>query len=346
MPIKLDTLATAPRLLLEAHLQPLQGTRFQPTGFPNLGAATYDGPNGERMLLVESAQSMANRLEAVCWDGPADDWVAPLKGLPLVKVVKKSKGKDGKEIDKPLTNTVLEAHRINSPYILEGKDKSVFDLLKSELTEMEEGPVDIKKLAAVLLKLDANALIHGVFLAKSDLAGGRLRLPRVLSSFIEAEEVKEAQSGGVKNDHVNPSGDTGRGFGNVPFARSEFTSAKIIAYFNLDLAQIRAFGVGDSVAQLLIALALFKIRALLASGLRLRTACDLEVKESGIVVKRPMGFILPTLAELESALPSLIKAVATDHKWPADRVTRVTWDGSAKPKKDKAPKTGDDEVVA
>lgn len=338
MPIKLDALATAPRLLLEAHLQPLQGTRFQPTGFPNLGAATYDGPNGERMLLVESAQSMANRLETVCWDKSADNWVAPLKGLPLVKVVDK-KGK-------PLTNTVLEAHRINSPYILEGKDKSVFQTLKSELADMEEGPVDIKKLAAVLLKLDANALIHGVFLAKSDLAGGRLRLPRALSSFIEAEEIKEAQSGGVKNDHVNPSGDTAKGFGNVPFARSEFTSARIVAYFNLDLAQIRAFGLGQAVTDLLIALALFKIQALLASGLRLRTACDLEVKESGIIIKRPPGFVLPTLAELESALPSLIEAVATEHKWPADRVTLVTWEGSAKPKKDKTPKTGDDEVVA
>lgn len=322
---QLKPLTTAPRLLLQAHLQPLQGTRFQPTGFPNLGAATYDGPNGERMLLIESAQSMANRLEAVCWDKPTDNWVPPLKGLPLVMVVKKSKDKDGKETNESLTNSVLEAHRINSPYILEGKDKSVLQSLKSQLAEMEDGPVDIKKLAAVLLKLDTNALIHGVFLAKSDLAGGRLRLPRALSSFIEAEEVKEAQSGGVKNDHVNPSGDTGKGFGNVPFARSEFTSAKIIAYFNLDLAQIRAFGLGDSVTQLLIALALFKIQALLDSGLRLRTACDLEVKESGIVVKRPTGFVLPTFDELKNALPDLIATVAKEQKWLGDRVTRVNW---------------------
>jgi len=322
MPIELHALATAPRLLLEAHLQPLQGTRFQPTGFPNLGAATYDGPNGERMLLVESAQSMANRLETVCWDRSADDWVAPLRGLPLVKVMDKR--------GKPLTNTVLEAHRINSPYILEGKDKSVFQTLKAELADMEEGPVDIKKLAAVLLKLDANALIHGVFLAKSDLAGGRLRLPRALSSFIEAENVKEAQSGGVKNDHVKPGkGEEGKtskeGFGNVPFARSEFTSARIVAYFNLDLAQIRAFGLGQAAADLLIALALFKIQALLASGLRLRTACDLEVKVDGVLIKRPADFVLPSLTELEKALPGLIATVAKEQRWPDDRVTRVNW---------------------
>jgi len=341
MSLNLEALATAPRLLLEAGLQPLQGTRFQPTGFPNLGAATYDGPNGERMLLVESAQSMANRLETVCWDTAADDWVTALKGLPLVKVVDKS--------GQSLTNTVLEAHRINSPYILEGKDKSVFKLLKEELAEMEEGPVNIKKLAAVLLKLDTNALIHGVFLAKGELAGGRLRLPRVLSSFIEAADVREAQSGGVKNDHVKPGkggdGQTSKeGFGNVPFARSEFTSSQITAYFNLDLAQIRAFGLGEAVTNLLIALALFKIQALLHSGLRLRTACDLEVKESGFVIKRPQGFVMPTLPNLEIALPDLIKSVATEQSWPVDRVTHVTWEMSGKPKKDEIVKPeGDDE---
>ncbi len=339
MSLNFDALATAPRLLVEAHLQPLQGTRFQPTGFPNLGAATYDGPNGERMLLVESAQSMANRLESVCWDKPSDDWVAPLRGLPLVKVV----DKDGHA----LTNTLLEAHRINSPYVLEGKDKTVFDKLKSELAGMEEGPVDIRKLAGLLLRLDANALIHGVFLAKSELAGGRLRLPRTLSSFIEASDVREAQSGGVKNDHVNPGkggdGQTSKeGFGNVPFARSEFTSPEIIAYFNLDLAQIRAFGLGDAVSRLLIAVSLFKVQALLNGGLRLRTACDLELKESGFVIRRPQGFVMPTLAELEATLPSLIEAVAMEQSWTADRVTIVKWEATAKAKKDKTAKTDND----
>jgi len=151
----------------------------------------------------------------------------------------------------------------------------------------------------------------------------------------------------VKNDHVNPSGDTAKGFGNVPFARSEFTSAKIVAYFNLDLAQVRAFGLGQAATDLLIALALYKIQAMLASGLRLRTACDLEVKEGGVSIKRPTDFVLPVLSELESALPDLIEAVAAEKKWPADRVTRVTWEGSGKPKKDKGTKSvdGDEEAA-
>ena len=343
MPLNFDALDTAPRLLLEVHLQPLQGTRFQPTGFPNLGHATYEGPSGERMLLVESAQSMANRLETVCWDKVSDDWVAPLKGLPLVKVQDKN--------GQPLTNSVLEAHRINSPYILEGKDASVRNFLKGQLAEMEEGPVDLKKLAAVLLQLDINALIHGVFLAKDYLAGGRLRVPRALSSFIEASDVREAQSGGVKNDHVKPGkgaeGQTSsEGFGNVPFARSEFTSPRIVAYFNVDLAQIRAFRLGDAVTNLLIALALFKIQALLNSGLRLRTACDLEVKgDPGIIVKRPAGFVVPMLSELESTLPSLIATVASEQQWSENRVTTVKWEPTAKSKKEKTTTADDAEAV-
>ncbi len=315
MPLDLAPLDAAPRLLIEATLKPSQGHRFQPTGFPNLGAATYKAPNGVEMLLVESAQSVANRLEAVCWDDVADDWVAPLKGLPVVKVMIDEKSS--------LTNSIIEAHRLNSPYILEGDDKSVFKFLEKELSDQAEGRVDIKKLAATLFKLDTNSVLHGVFLAKKDLAGGRLRLPRALSGFIEAEGVGIASSGGVKNDSVNPRGDTSKGFGNVPFSRDEFTAETIKAYFNLDLAQIRAFGLGAEAERLLIAIALFKIRSFLVEGLRLRTACDLDL--IALEVTRPKGFVVPDLSVLKDELPAQIGTVAKQGKFAEPRVTKVKW---------------------
>lgn len=316
MPLDLAALRDAPRLLLQADLAPVQGQRFQPTGFPNLGAAVYKNPNdGTDVVLVESAQSVANRLEAVCWDEAADDWVAPLRGLPVVKVV------DGD--GKPLTNSLLEAHRLNSPYILEGKDKAVFTMLKDRLANMTEGRVDLGELARTLLEFDANALLHGVFLAKKELAGGRLRLPRALSGFIEAERANIAASGGVKNDSVNPSGETKSGFGNVPFARDEYVAERITAYFNLDLRQIRAFRLGAAAERLLIALALFKIRRFLRDGLRLRTACDLDVRS--IAVTRPEGFALPELADLEAELPGLIEAVGADGAFGETRTITVTY---------------------
>lgn len=320
MAIDFSALNTAPRLLLEADLKPIQGTRFQPTGFPDLGAAAYDGPDGRRMLLVESAQSMANRLETVCWDTTTNNWNKPLEGLPVIMVID--------EKGKSLTNSVLEAHRINSPYILEGKDKTVFEMLKRELAGMEEGAVDIRKLAKVLLHLDANAVIHGVFLAKGDLAGGRLRLPRVLSAFIEAADVAVAQSGGVKNDHVQPGkGGEGRtakeGFGNVPFSRDEYTSPNITAYFNIDLSQLRGFGLGVKVEQMLLAIMLYKIRRFLDEGMRLRTACDFDVVD--LRVTRPQSFEVPSRVELEETLPTLIQAVAAEGAFAEPRVTTVTW---------------------
>ncbi len=54
------------RILMEVDLKPVQGSRFQPTGFPDLGVASYELADGTSMLLVESAQSMGNRLEVVC----------------------------------------------------------------------------------------------------------------------------------------------------------------------------------------------------------------------------------------------------------------------------------------
>lgn len=310
------------RLLMSIPLRPVQGDRFQPTGFPSLGAASYLTKEGPK-LLVESAQSMANRLEATCWDSVNNAPVNALHGISHVTVNRKQAF---------LTDSMLEAHRINSPYLLEGKDRQFFDKLKSELGGLEAGPIDRKKLASVLLRYDVGSLIHGVFLAKKELAGGRLRIARSLSAFIEASGASVAASGGVKNDHVNPSGDTKSGFGNVPFARDEYVAERIECHINLDLAQIRGFGLDQSAQDLLVLLALYRVRKLLDGDLRLRTACDLEPVDRDILVaSRPAGFALPSLSDLESAVGQAIKACqgAMVH-------TTVTFDDELKKGRDKS----------
>ncbi|MCC6526648.1 MAG: type I-U CRISPR-associated protein Cas7 [Polyangiaceae bacterium] len=330
MSVDLSPLAKEERLLFAIALAPLQGARFQPTGFPGLGMATYQTPTG-RSVLVESAQSMANRLELTAWDGTTNDLVAPLAGLSHVRV----KRKDGSF----LTDTILEAHRLNSPYLLEGTAKGFFEGLKAALGGLETGPIDRKKLAATLLDYDVGSLLHGVFLAKSELAGGRLRIARALSAFIEADGVEIAASGGVKNDHVNPSGDTGKGFGNVPFARDDLTAERITLYVNVDLAQIRGYGLDEADETLLVLLALYKIRALTAKQLRLRTACDLTLKDDGpIAATRPTGFTLPKLAALEEALGRAIPASASRMK-----VREHVYADKLESKKEKDPKADDDD---
>jgi CRISPR-associated protein Csb1 len=288
------------RLLMTVSLRPVQGDRFQPTGFPSLGAATYQVREGPK-LLVESAQSMANRLETTCWDLAQNSPVEALDGISHVTVTRKGKF---------LTDSMLEAHRLNSAYLLEGKDKQFFNKVREELGGLEEGPIDRKRLAEVLLKYDVGSLIHGVFLAKKELAGGRLRVARALSAFIEASNVQVAPSGGVKNDHVHPgkvAGDSKNHFGNIPFSRDEYIAERIDCHVNLDLAQVRGYGLEPTVPKLLILLALYRVRKLLDGDLRLRTACDLEpVDRDNLVATRPKGFRLPSLPDLETAVKSAI----------------------------------------
>jgi CRISPR-associated protein Csb1 len=292
------------KLLVEAELRPVQGARFQPTGFPDLGAAVFETSTGTR-LLVESHQSMANRMEATCWDPGAQELIPELRGLSYVRVID--------EKGAFLTSSILEAHRLNSAYILKGDDSSLFDALVEESKAIEGAGIDRRKLAAMIFKYDANSLLHGVFLSRKELAGGRLRVERALSAFIEAEGVRVAASGGVKNDHVDPSGaDTAgaeEGFGNIPFQRDEYTADRITAFFNLDLAELRGFGLGEAATRLLVGLGLYKVRALLDGQLRLRTACDLEVVGEPRVT-RPEGFRLPDADALRGALPSWVSACA------------------------------------
>lgn len=316
----LSALKNQNRILFNVALQPIQGDRFQPTGFPNLGAATYQTRDGQK-LLVESAQSMANRLETVCWDQANQKPIDVLDGISHVTV-----NRNGQF----LTDTMLEPHRLSSPYILSSSDTSVADMFLDELrkelgkkvVEDNEGLFSKSNLVRAVMKFDIGCLIHGVFFANNQvklttdgkksgsIAGGRLRIARALSSFIEANNVRVAASGGVKNDQVHPEKITGHLkelIGNVPFARDEYTG-ELTCFINLDLAQIRGYGLDGDATDLIVLLALHRVRRLLDSDLRLRTACDLEpVNRDKITAKRPSNFTLPSLTEIESALPDAIQ---------------------------------------
>jgi CRISPR-associated protein Csb1 len=295
------SLMGSPRLLLDVPLRPVQGDRFQPTGFADLGAAVYQRPDGTQMLLVESAQSVANRLEKACLDGDGPRIASEFAGLPYVLV--KLTGASDTE-----TSSLVEAHRINSPFIISDVAFQT-DFLKAS-GYAKGKPLDWKKIAAAVFRFDPNSLLHGVFMA--NLEDGRVKIPRAVTGFIEAEGVREAASGGVKNNAFDPSGTIRvAGFdkdvyGNVPYHRIEFTAANIRAYFNIDLALLEGFGLPQAAYELLVGLALYKIRMFLDKGLRLRTACDFDVMGAP-VVNKPAGFELPSVAELLSLVQDRIK---------------------------------------
>ena len=76
---------------------------------------------------------------------------------------------------RPLTNSLLEAHRLNSPYILEGKDKTVVKLVEGRLAAMEVGRVDLRELAKVLLEFDTNGLCNASACFPRVFAGASLK---------------------------------------------------------------------------------------------------------------------------------------------------------------------------
>lgn len=301
---------TSARMLFDVPLEPVIGSRFQPTGFPDIGAATFARPTADGgavdCLLVESAQSMANRLEAVGWDPGGHAPVEALAGLPYVRVV-------ADDDERFLTSSRLEAHRLASAFVkdsrLDGVD--MVDVLKERLGLRDDTPIPASDVAAAVFALDPLSLIHGVFFADNRWPG-QPKIARAVTAFVEAEHVMRADSGGVKRDHVRhgigEGGGTAEGYGSVPFHRTEWTASSITASFCLDRNQLLRYGLGDDASRLLEAIALWEIRTLLDSGLRLRTACDFVPIDADILDRS--GATLPSADELTAQIATGVAANA------------------------------------
>lgn len=293
------------RLSFDVELAPLLGSTFQPTGFPDVGPATFIRfENGQKVLslLVESVQSMANRLEATAWEVASDEPVAEVAGLPYVRVVRAGSGEF-------LTSSRLEAHRLASPYVhastLNGKP--MFDEIRDRLGLAKDTPLNRRQMARAVAELDPFCLLHGVFFSQKEW-WGQPKFERAISAVIEAWDVQRAVSGGRKSDRVRhevkeDTRATQEGYGSVPFHRTEWTAKTIVASFVVDAELLRSYGLPQPLTELLQVLALWEIRRFLAGGLRLRTACDLEMV--GEVSSRHES-TLPELDELTSQIAELI----------------------------------------
>lgn len=299
------------RTVISVALEPVAGSLFQPAGFPDLGAAEF----GDKQLLVESAQSMANWLEGTTWDTARTDQVTELATLPYVRIV----SQDGNF----LSSSRLEAHRLASAYILRGTVDGVAgrDWVLKRLGLVKGRPLDYRAVARACFQLDPLSLIHGVFFAVKEWPW-QPKIARAVTSFIEARDVKPAVSGGVKRDNVtNVPGEGGsaEGYGSVPHHRVEYTAEEITAHFTVDHEQFRSYGLSEPATALLEALADFEIGTLLERGLRLRTRCDLEVREP-----------------LRGERPDAVEAAQRIAKFAADcedelgQVTTATWSGRGK----------------
>ncbi len=182
-----------------------------------------------------------------------------------------------------LSASRLEAHRLASAYVMDGKIGGVEgrEWLVERLGLVKGRPLDYRAVARACFKLDPVSLVHGVFFAQQKWPW-QPKIARAVTSFIEASGARPAVSGGVKRDVVineAEPGATAKGYGTVPHHRVEYTAEKITAYFTVDHAQFRSYGLSEPATALLEALADFEIATLLDRGLRLRTRCDLVVSD-------------------------------------------------------------------
>lgn len=296
MSLDLSPLDKASRLLIEAELKVATGGggRFQPTGFPDLGPALFKGADGADWLLVESPQSMANRLERVCWvdgDGETDRvgrYNDDCVKIPYVLTM----DADGK----PLTASTLEAHRLSSPYIWDtqpfvdpdDKQKRITlpEYLKRLFFIADNRLVPWKKVAEGLFHVDPGCLLHGVWFNESSFSGGKVRLTRALSGYIEAKNPSAANFGFQKRDSVSDRTDkeaghsAAEGYGSVIGPKQHFTAAETKAYFQIDLERLRSYGLANDQVRALAAWAIYKIRRVLVASrdgvADLRTECKFE----------------------------------------------------------------------
>lgn len=298
----LDQMYQSDYALITAQLSLANGRFLQPTGFPDIGACIYRDKDGKRWCLVESEQSMANRLEAVCTKNPGI-WVDELKGLPLVTV------KDKKGVR--LATNLTEPHRIASSYVLEGKlndGQHLRTKIELKLGLLDGGdfwPLDKRAdLERLVFALDPSALLHGFQFVQWKFVG--LRQTRLLHARLEAElaDEPEVHYGMVKWDPIEPDStrEERANKGQSIAAKSRVVAKNIVATFEIDLLSLKTLALEEEQKKFLLGLALWKIGSFLANmpafdarsrqtipSLRLRADCYLECGRVELRVRERSG---------------------------------------------------------
>lgn len=336
--------------VLVATLVPVAGLdRFQPAGFPEVGHVIYKAPraNGavEHVCIVDSAASMANHLESVCIRGAHDyELVEDLKGMPYLRCVtdtepngRNPSSKDQKEL---VVTSLTEGHRIASTYFLGGNrlegGNPVERHFEDELADgfgialkggkKAHSPADKWwQVFKTIFKYDPNALVHGVLFPQ-----WQIKIPRVLTAHLEAFGAGRVDRSGVKFDRIGKTTS-----GQPIFAVDDATAREIRATFVLDIALLKSFGRQNGDAELgltenqkefLGALALWKIRALIATPFRFRSGCHLQLaslKQGDSEVEIDVN-IQDAIRKASFRDGSGVASIVTDIFWPREEIYRET----------------------
>lgn len=320
------------RIVIKALLDPIYQT-IQPTLFPQTGYATYKDPkSGRDCLIVESPQSMSNRLEELVLkpNSPNLELLPLFNGLSYVVLFDKT-------LNKIVASTVTLPHRIGTGYIAKHKESELGKQLVSEINR--------NGLYLTLFKYDPFSLIHGVFL--SHLASGKNKVTRALTGRIEASNVVVVPVGGASKDPISASSNKWQlkgyfegaeaqtkgssfGMGNLPYYQEEYACETITATFTIDRYLLETYGLPEPAKNLLVAIAQWKVLKFLDSPIRLRTSQYdvVEINKSGLEAN---------LSDLEKYIPKLIEQCTKEGLFAKPSVTEVAI--TLKEKEKSQPKT-------
>lgn len=301
------------RVLAAIALTPWQGRRFQPASYANLGPAVFTTPDGETHLQVDGHAAVANWLEAKGWDDAADGPHPVLDGLPYVRVTNGTQ---------PLTTSRTDSHRLASAYVLNGKNADGVEFRKHLVAEgglAPKRPIDWGRLARACFRYDPLSLLHGVFFSQGEIHGNP-KFPRIVSGFVEADNVQPASRGGARVDRVDSSKGEGRtaerGYGNVPLPiTDDYTAERITLYWSLDRTALVATRLPDVAQRVLAHVGQWQLRRLIDEPIKPRTFCDLQAQP-------PEG--LPAAGELEQLINEGIAACAAQGLFADPLVTVIT----------------------
>ncbi|MDA0661098.1 MAG: type I-U CRISPR-associated RAMP protein Csb1/Cas7u [Planctomycetota bacterium] len=279
-------------LVIKAQLKPVGDTdRFQPAGFPEVGHVIYDAPRRnqtrEKVCIVDSPASMANHLETVCMAAAGSlDLHDDLVNLPYVLCETDGNGEQNSRVG--VCSTFTEGHRLASDYFLDstnGDGTSFRQVLRNEFEIIEVKkdktyfipPETWWSIFGTVFKYDPNSLVHGVMFAKE-----QIKISRLLTAHLEAFGANRVGRSGVKFDRLQKTTS-----GQPIFSVDEETAESIQATFIIDLGLLRSYGRGHNglsgnQKQLLLDLALWKVKQLLARPFRYRTQCFLGCTQVSI----------------------------------------------------------------
>jgi CRISPR-associated protein Csb1 len=340
-------------LVVKAKLAPVGDLdRFQPAGFPEIGHVLYKAPRPDGgiddVCIVDSAASMANHLETVCFDSPNSTELHPdLDGMPYVVCVTDRDYKIGDPLKEGTTRnrrvctSLTEGHRIASDYFLDGLMNPTWAAAAIKKEGKGEKKKDVKVAAhwegktfreklredfkieqnfvypdnwwdiyRSIFKYDPNSLVHGVLFAKQ-----QIKVSRILTAHCEASGAKRVGRSGVKFDRLGKTTS-----GQPIFAVDEEVADEIRATFIVDLALLRSYGNSKDGLKhdeklFLLKLALWKVGRLLQKPFRYRSGCHLRTITTTISTDE---------TEYKPRLPELgLKEAISKCGFPEEAVTEL-----------------------